>query len=570
LFHQTNAMTPVLENILRGMLGMGFLLFVCYLLSNNRKAINWKLVGLGIFFQVMFAMGVLHTTAFGQPVFWLLFGLILVYTIFKKYLRVQRKESSLTYNTSYLALVLIWQIILIAGLILAPKIFGSWSRLAIFLSSIAILALVFRVGKKFPELMKWSILLSCVLIVGAVYSTICTPAIFKVILQSASGVFVDLINISHKGTEFLFGELADPTKSWAYVFAIQVLPNIIFFAALSSILYYLGVLQVIVYVFAYLLNKLKISGAESLSTAANIFLGQTEAPLMIRPYLEKLTRSEILLIMVGGMANTAGSVMAAYVGFLGGNDPDQQNYFALHMLSQSIMSAPAAIVCAKILFPQTDDHLISKDLTVPKEKLGDNFLDALSLGTTDGLKLAVNVGAMLIVFTAVMYVVNALMGYLGDITHLNENIAGATGGAYNELSLQFVLGYMFAPIAWLIGVNQVDMVAVGQLLGEKTILNEFVAYISLGEMKTKGMIQDPKSLLIVTYALCGFANFASIGIQIGGISQLAPNQRRNLTELGVKALIGGTIACLMCGSRFGLNFALLAQTEKQWTRIYYR
>jgi concentrative nucleoside transporter, CNT family len=540
-------MTPVLENILRGMLGMGFLIFVCYLLSNNRKAINWKLVGLGIFFQVMFAMGVLHTTAFGQPVFWLLFGLILVYTIFKKYLRVQRKESSLTYNTSYLLMVLIWQIILIAGLILAPKIFGSWSRLAIFLSSIAILALVFRVGKKFPELMKWSILLSCVLIVGAVYSTICTPAIFKVILQSASGVFVDLINISHKGTEFLFGELADPTKSWAYVFAIQVLPNIIFFAALSSILYYLGVLQVIVYVFAYLLNKLKISGAESLSTAANIFLGQTEAPLMIRPYLEKLTRSEILLIMVGGMANTAGSVMAAYVGFLGGNDPDQQNYFALHMLSQSIMSAPAAIVCAKILFPQTDDHLISKDLTVPKEKLGDNFLDALSLGTTDGLKLAVNVGAMLIVFTAVMYVVNALMGYLGDITHLNENIAAATGGAYNELSLQFVLGYVFAPVAWLIGVNQVDMVAVGQLLGEKTILNEFVAYISLGDMKAKGMIHDPKSLLIVTYALCGFANFASIGIQIGGISQLAPNQRRNLTELGVKALIGGTIACLMCG-----------------------
>lgn len=540
-------MNPVLENILRGMLGMGFLIFVCWLLSNNRKAINWKLVGLGIFFQVMFAMGVLHTTAFGQPVFWLLFGLILVYTIFKKYLRVQRKESGLTYNTSYLVLVLIWQIILIAGLILAPKIFGSWSRFAIFLSSIAILALVFRVGKKFPELMKWSILLSCILIVGAVYSSICTPAIFKVILQSASGVFVDLINISHKGTEFLFGELADPTKSWAYVFAIQVLPNIIFFAALSSILYYLGVLQVIVYVFAYLLNKLKISGAESLSTAANIFLGQTEAPLMIRPYLEKLTRSEILLIMVGGMANTAGSVMAAYVGFLGGNDPDQQNYFALHMLSQSIMSAPAAIVCAKILFPQTDDHLISKDLTVPKEKLGDNFLDALSLGTTDGLKLAVNVGAMLIVFTAVMYVVNALMGYLGDITHLNENIAAATGGAYNELSLQFVLGYMFAPVAWLIGVNQVDMVAVGQLLGEKTILNEFVAYISLGDMKSKGMIQDPKSLLIVTYALCGFANFASIGIQIGGISQLAPNQRRNLTELGVKALIGGTIACLMCG-----------------------
>lgn len=540
-------MTPVLENILRGALGMFFLIFVCYLLSNNRRAINWKLVGMGIFAQVMFAMGVLHTTILGQPVFWLLFGVILIFTIFNKYQRVQRKVNVVTYNGSYLSLVLIWQVIFVVGLILAPQLFGQWARLSIFISCIAVLALIFRIGKKFPELMKWSILLSCILLTGAVYSGVCSPEIFKIILQSASGVFVDLINISHKGTEFLFGELADPTKSWAYVFAIQVLPNIIFFAALSSILYYLGVLQVIVYVFAYLLNKLKISGAESLSTAANIFLGQTEAPLMIRPYLEKMTRSEILLIMVGGMANTAGSVLAAYVGFLGGNDPEQQNYFALHMLSQSIMSAPAAIICAKILFPQTDDHLISKDLTVPKEKLGDNFLDALSLGTTDGLKLAVNVGAMLIVFTAVMYVVNGLMGWIGDITNLNASIAAGTGGAYNELSLQFVLGYIFAPVAWLIGVNSIDMVPVGQLLGEKTILNEFVAYISLGDMKSKGIIQDPKSLLIVTYALCGFANFASIGIQIGGISQLAPNQRRNLTELGVKALIGGTIACLMCG-----------------------
>ncbi|WP_315822538.1 NupC/NupG family nucleoside CNT transporter [Paraflavitalea speifideaquila] len=302
-----------------------------------------------------------------------------------------------------------------------------------------------------------------------------------------------------------------------------------------------------VYVFAYVLNKLKISGSESLSTAANIFLGQTEAPLMIRPYLDKMTRSEILCIMIGGMANTAGSVLAAYVSMLGGSDVAQQHYFALHMLSQSIMSAPAAIVCSKILFPQTDEHMVSKDLTVPKEKLGDNFLDALSLGTTDGLKLAVNVGAMLIVFTAIMWVVNGLMGWVGSITHLNEEIAISTGGRYTELSLQMVLGYLFSPVAWMIGVPQGDMVAVGQLLGTKTILNEFVAYISLGEMKAAKVIQDPKSLLIATYALCGFANFASIGIQIGGISQLAPNQRRNLTELGVKALIGGTIACLMCG-----------------------
>jgi CNT family concentrative nucleoside transporter len=258
--------------------------------------------------------------------------------------------------------------------------------------------------------------------------------------------------------------------------------------------------------------------------------------------------------MVGGMANTAGSVLAAYVGLLGGSDVVQQNYFALHMLSQSIMSAPAAIVCAKLLFPQTDPHLLSKDLHVPKEKLGDNFLDALSLGTTDGLKLAANVGAMLIVYTAIVWVLNGLMSWVGDLTHINGQIATATAGRYSSLSLQLVLGYIFSPVAWLIGVPQWDMIAIGQLLGEKTILNEFVAYISLGDMKNKNLIQDPKSILIATYALSGFANFASIGIQIGGISQLAPGQRRNLTELGAKALVGGTIACLMCACIAGALF----------------
>src|SRR5687768_14764006 len=433
-------MNPVLSNLGRGAIGMAFLILVCYLLSNNRKAIDWKLVVMGIVVQVCFALGVLRVN------------------------------------------------------------------------------------------------------------------FIKIIFGWVSGKFVDLINIGHKGTEFIFGNLADPSQSWAYVFAIQVLPNIIFFAALSAILFYLGILQKIVFILAYLLNKLFISGAESMSTAANIFLGQTEAPLMIRPYLEKMTRSEILLIMIGGMANTAGSVLAAYVGMLGGTDEVQQNYFALHMLSQSIMSAPAAIVCAKMLFPQTQGHLISKDLHVPKEKLGDNFLDALSMGTTDGLKLAANVGAMLIVFTAMMWVANGLMGWIGNITNINDDIAIATGGRYTSLSLDLILGYVFSPVAWLIGVNKIDMLSIGQLLGVKTIINEFQAYIVLGEMKAKNLIHEPKSLLIATYALCGFANFASIGIQIGGISQLAPNQRRNLTGLGVKALIGGTIACLMCGCIAGALF----------------
>jgi CNT family concentrative nucleoside transporter len=476
-----------------------------------------------------------------------LFGLVLLYTIGRKFLKLKSGESKLSYNWSSLILSIVWQVVFVVGLLLAPRLLGPWANFAILISSIVILVMAFKMGYRYPELMKWNILLSSVIVTLFVYTKLCPPDLFRIILQAASGVFVSLINVSHRGTEFIFGNLADASKNWGFVFAIQILPNIIFFAALSAVLFYLGVLQKIVFILAYLLNKLKISGAESMSTAANIFLGQTEAPLMIRPYLEKMTRSEILLIMVGGMANTAGSVLAGYVGMLGGTDIVQQNYFALHMLSQSLMSAPAAIVVSKVLFPQTHGELISKDLTVPKEKLGDNFLDALSLGTTDGLKLAVNVGAMLVVYTAIVWVVNGMMGWIGDITHINAQIATATGGRYDTLSLQMMLGYLFSPVAWLIGVNQVDMIPVGQLLGEKTILNEFVAYISLADMKTNGVIADPKSLLIATYALSGFANFASIGIQIGGISQLAPNQRRNLTELGVKALIGGTIACLMCG-----------------------
>ena len=539
--------STLLQNLGRGGLGMFFLLFVCYILSNNRRGINWKLVIMGVLAQIMFAMGVLHTTAFGQPVFWMLFALVVGYTIVRKFLKYQKKEAPVSYDAKDLGLSVLWQGLFIVGLIIANRIFGEWTDLVMTISAVSILVIAFKMGSRHAELLKWNILFSAAVLVICVFTKVCPPDLFRVLLQSASSVFVKLINISHRGTEFLFGRLADDKQSWAYVFAIQVLPNIIFFAALSAILFYLGILQKIVFVFAYLLNKLFISGAESMSTAANIFLGQTEAPLMIRPYLEKMTRSEILCIMIGGMANTAGSVLAAYVGMLGGSDLAQQNYFALHMLSQSIMSAPAAIVCSKMLFPQTHGEVISKDLTVPKEKLGDNFLDALSMGTTDGLKLAANVGAMLIVFTAMMWVANGLMYWVGDLTNINTKIATATGGRYDSLSLDLILGYIFSPVAWLIGVDKVDMLSIGQLLGVKTIINEFQAYIVLGDMKAHNLIKEPKSLLIATYALCGFANFASIGIQIGGISQLAPNQRRNLTELGVKALIGGTIACLMCG-----------------------
>ncbi|RAJ08403.1 CNT family concentrative nucleoside transporter [Chitinophaga skermanii] len=545
-------MSSIGENIARGALGMLFLVAVCYVLSNNRKAVDWKLVGMGIFAQVMFALGVLNTTVFGQPVFWIIFGIALIYIIFNRAIQNQKKGVSLQLDGLSILYAVAALAIFFFGAIRSQTY--SFNSLALTGGLVIPLILLTQLAKKNMELMKWTILTACMILTICVYTAVCPPAVFRNVLSASSDVFVELIDISHKGTEFIFGELANASGSWAYIFGVQVLPNIIFFAALSSVLYYLGILQKIVFVFAYVLNKLNISGSESVSTAANIFLGQTEAPLMIRPYLEKMTRSEILCIMIGGMANTAGSVLAAYVNMLGGNDPVQQKFFALHMLSQSIMSAPAAIVCSKILFPQTEGHLITKELKIPKEKLGDNFLDALSLGTTDGLKLAVNVGAMLIVFTALMWLANSLLLWVGDITHLNPSIAAATDGRYKELSLQMILGYVFAPVAWLIGVAKQDMLAIGQLLGEKTILNEFVAYISLGQMKSANVIQDPKSLLIATYALSGFANFASIGIQIGGISQLAPNQRKNLTELGVKALVGGTIACLMCACIAGALF----------------
>jgi CNT family concentrative nucleoside transporter len=369
--------------------------------------------------------------------------------------------------------------------------------------------------------------------------------------EYVSSFFVAILNYTHKGSEFLFGPIVDVSKI-GFTFAFQILPTIIFFSALTSILFYMGILQRIIYGLSFLLKKIvKISGAENLSTTANIFLGQTEAPLLIKHYLSNMTRSEIFCIMVGGMANTAGGVLAAYVGFLGGSDPEQQLFFAKHLLAASVMSAPATILVAKILVPQTEE--ISENIEVPQEKIGSNLLEAIANGTTDGLKLAVNVAAMLLVFIALMAMINSILeNFVGHYTGLNGLIATWTDGKYTALSLQVVLGYICAPIVWLIGVPSVDMLVVGQLLGEKTILNEFVAYTSLAKLKAENVIQDPRSTLLATYILSGFANFASIGIQIGGIGSLAPSKRSQLAKLGIKALIGGTAATLMMASIVGM------------------
>ena len=376
------------------------------------------------------------------------------------------------------------------------------------------------------------------------------------IFEGISEGIVTFLNTSEAGAEFLFGSLIDDTSSIGYIFAFKVLPTIIFFSAFTSVLYYLGILQKVVYVFAWVMSKtMRLSGAESLAAAANIFIGQTEAPLVVKPYLEKMTKSELLCLMVGGMATIAGGVLAAFIGFLGGDDVSQQILFTKHLLTASIMSAPAAIVIAKMLYPESKELKVDRSLNVSKDKIGSNILDAISKGTIDGLKLAVNVGAMLLVFTALIAVFNWFLGDLiGNATGLNGVIADSTDGRYTTFSLQYILGNLFAPIAWIIGVPVDDIVLVGQLLGEKTILNEFIAYGSLKDLKVAGKILNQKSIVIATYALCGFANFASIGIQIGGIGVLAPGQRKNLAAFGIKALIGGTCAALLTATIAGMLF----------------
>jgi len=428
-------------DIARGFLGIFVMLLVCYLLSNNRKAINWRLVVIGVAAQLILAVAVL----------------------------------------------------------------------------------------KVP--------------------------VINTVFDSIAGFFRMVLEFTEEGAKFMFGNIITDLNTFGYIFAFQVLPTIVFFSALTSILYYFGILQVIIKGAAWLLAKsMGLSGPESLAAAANIFIGQTEAPLVVKPYLEGMSRSEMMCLMTGGMATIAGGVFAAYIGFLGGDDPVQQQYFAKHLLTASIISAPAAIVAAKMLFPETKD-IVNQELKMHGD-VGSNLLDAISRGTTDGLKLAVNVGVMLLVFTALISMANQiLMNTIGEWTGLNEYVLTATNQRFEGFTFTYLLGLLFAPIAWILGTPVQDIMQVGQLLGQKTVLNEFIAYAEFNNMRVDGKFDlDPKSIIIATYALCGFANFASIGIQIGGIGAIAPGQRQALTELGIKALIGGTVACFMTAAIAGMLY----------------
>ncbi|MGA0966382.1 MAG: Na+ dependent nucleoside transporter [Flavobacteriia bacterium] len=426
-----------LVSLIRGALGMSVLIGIAYALSNNRKQIAWKTVGLGLLIQIVIAIGVLKIN------------------------------------------------------------------------------------------------------------------LIKISFETLGNFFIKILEFTGAGTQMLLGEFGN-IETYGFIFVFQALPVIVFFSALSSILYYFGVIQKLVGFLAWGLTKLfRISGSESLSVAGNIFLGQTEAPLLIKAYLEKMNRSELFLVMVGGMATVAGSVLGAYIGFLGGDDPVQRLEFAKSLLAASVMAAPGAVVIAKIMYPQTEE--IKTDIEISHDKIGENFLSAISIGTGEGIRMAVNVAAMLLVFIALIALVNSIFSGLGDVLGLNAWVAQNT--PYEAFTIEFILGYLFAPLMWLVGVAKEDMALMGQLLGIKIVASEFVGYTQLVDLKNASSalhFSYQKSVVMATYMLCGFANFASIGIQVGGIGIIAPKIRKTLTELGFKAMIAGSIVSLMSATIAGI------------------
>ena len=369
-----------------------------------------------------------------------------------------------------------------------------------------------------------------------------------------SGKFVTFLSFSSEGANFLFGDLTK-TEKFGFIFAFQVLPTVIFFSTVSAGLYYLGILQKIVFGIAWIMSRtMRLSGAESLSAAGNIFLGQTEAPLLVRPFVKNMTTSELMCLMTGGMATIAGGVLAGYVAFLGGDDPVERAKYAAYLLSASIMNAPAAIVLSKIVMPEDRPEDIDTEIRVSKDSLGVNLIDALARGASDGVGLAINIAGMLLAFIAIIYALNwILVDGIGDITGLNQYVVESTNGVFQGFSLEYILGQIFRAFAFIMGVDWDETIKVGSLLGQKVVINEFVAYLSLADMKATGVLSQ-KAIVISTYALCGFANFSSIAIQIGGIGGMAPNRQGDLSRLGMRALFAATLATMMTATIAGALF----------------
>jgi CNT family concentrative nucleoside transporter len=398
----------------------------------------------------------------------------------------------------------------------------------------------------------WRVIITGLVVQFLIAIIVLKVPFFQYLIEILGSIFLKIMDFTQEGTAFLIKSMvSDEVESPLLNFVFWILPTIIFFSAITSILFYYGIIQKVVYGLAWLLKKvLGISGAESLSATANIFLGQTESPLLIKEYLKNMNRSEIMLVMTGGMATIAGGVLAIYIGMLGGTDPESQLLFAKHLITASVMAAPGAVVAAKLLVPQTE--AIESEVRISKESIGSNVLDAITNGTAQGVKLLVNVAAMLLVFIALIAMINFILMKVGDWTSLNGLIFGATNGMYEGLSMQFILGYAMAPLTWALGVSPEDMTLVGQLFGEKIILNELIAYKSLKDLIAVQAFTHEKSMIMATYMLCGFANFASIGIQIGGIGALAPNRRVMLSQLGLRAMAGGAMASLFSAAMVGI------------------
>lgn len=421
---------------------------------------------------------------------------------------------------------------------------GRWERIGRGMIGLTVLIALGWLLSRDRRNISWPLVFKGLAIQLALAFSILHLPLVKEGFDSMSRGFVWLLSFSDQGAEFLFGRLTTEANSFGTVFAFKVLPTVVFFSAVTSVLFYLGVLQWLVKFFAALMRKsLGLSGAESLAAVGNVFLGQTEAPLLVKPYISGMTRSELLCLMSGGMSTIAGGVLAAYIGFLGGSDPEMQIFFAKHLIAASVMSAPAAVLAAKMMLPEKGE--VHQEARISRQEVGSNILEAITNGTTQGLRLAVNVGVMLLVFIALIYFLNAaLYEGLGEWTGLNDWVREASNGAFDGLSMQAILGFILAPLTWLMGVPAQDVLQVGQLLGEKTVLNEFVAYVSMADMRNAGHLNNEQSVVMATYMLCGFSNFASIGIQIGGVGALAPGRRKDLSQLGFPALIAGTFASL--------------------------
>ncbi len=442
-------------SLLRGVLGICLILGIAVLFSNNRRRISWRLVGMGVLIQLVFAVFIIYS-----------------------------------------------------------ETLSSW------------------------------------------FSPLGWP---KAVISWLGGAVVSLLNFTNEGASFVFGRLASNSgsDSLGVFFAFQVLPTIVFVATLTSVLYYLGILQKVVKGMAWLMAKLLgTSGAESLSNTANIFVGQTEAPLLIKPYIGSMTNSEILTIMIGGMATIAGGVMAAYIQMLGqamaevNNIPlnEAQLKFAVQLLAASVMAAPASLVIAKVLYPETGEPVTRGTVSLKVEKNASNVIEAAATGAGDGMQLALNVGAMLIAFIAGIALINYLFTGLGDLLGVNAYLKANFG---QPLSLQLIFGVILRYLAIGIGVPASDAFHFGSLIGTKVVLNEFVAYIDMVGLIKQGLLSS-KGITMATYALCGFANFSSIAIQIGGISPMAPHRKKDISALGLKAVLGGVLATLMTATLAGI------------------